>query len=148
MNAEHDIDIATESTETTDENSSETADVDIPESTDTSPDIPTGHDDDSGHDNADISTGDSGQASVTVSGGDVSGSDVSAGDSGTGGNQSGNRITYAETQTTDYTDAFLSVQESLDTLNATLALILLFLLLSWTEKKISVAVHKFTRERR
>lgn len=151
MNAKYDIDIDTESTEAIDEspeNPTEATDMDISESTDTSPDIPTGHDDGSRNSDVDISTGDSGQASVTVSGGDVSGSDVSTGDSSTGGNQSGDRVVYNEIAVTDYTDVLLSVQKSLDTLNTTLALILLFLLLSWTEKKISAAVHKFTRERR
>lgn len=48
----------------------------------------------------------------------------------------------------DYTETLLSMQESISSLHSTLFLILIFLLLSWTEKKIRVGVNKFTRERR
>lgn len=138
---------AIETTEESSENSTEAVTVDIPETPDAAPDVPAGYDDGSGNDSVDISTGDSGQASLTVSGGDISNPDVTSGDTGAGGSQPDYRVAYTEIPSTDYTDAFLAVQESLDSLNSTLFLILLFLLLSWTEKKISVAVHKFTRER-
>lgn len=149
MNAKYDIDIeSTETSEETPVDSSETPTMDISEHLDSDFEFPAEHDDGSWNDTVDISTGDSGQASVTVSGGDINNADISSGDAGTGGNLSDYRVAYMEVPATDYTDALLSVQESLDSLNSTLLLVLLFLLLSWTEKKISTAVHKFTRERR
>lgn len=55
---------------------------------------------------------------------------------------------YHTEAATDYTDSFLSLQASVDTLNSTLFLVMVFLLLSWTEKKVSLSVRKFTGERR
>lgn len=98
-----------------------------------------------------VSDGDSRQdTGDTVSSGDVSEgdpgfSDISAGDSAAGSHQ--DFSAYASVSP-DYTEYFLSLQEDLVSIHSTLFLILIFLLLSWTEKKISVGVLKFTRERR
>lgn len=89
-------------------------------------------------------------ASFDISSGDIGSDSVSAGDAAEGDAFTGGDSAlsaYTETSV-DYTENLLSLQASLVSINATLFLIFLFLIMSWTEKKISVNVRKFTRERR
>lgn len=45
-------------------------------------------------------------------------------------------------------ELLFSIREEISSLNSTVFLIFMFLLLSWTEKKLSVVVNRFTRERK
>lgn len=99
---------------------------------------------DSGTGDVDLSAGDGEQTSEPVTDGDSGNTGSTRSDSSVGDTV----YNYYMELGTDYTDALLSLQASFDTLNETLFLILVFLLLSWTEKKISLAVRKFTVERR
>lgn len=76
------------------------------------------------------------QSSISVSGGDPV---VGAGSP----SQSGSLISAA-----DYSEQLSGISSQIAGLNALVFLIFVFLLLSWTEKKISVLVNRFTRERK
>jgi hypothetical protein len=99
----------------------------------------------SGSGDVSVSSGDSGETSESVSGGDAGAPDVSAGDSVSG--DSPVALEYSSV-TSDFSADIATLTESVNSLNATVFLILVFLLLSWTERKISIGVKKFTRERR
>lgn len=94
---------------------------------------------------------DNGQAATSdeFTSGDVSQGDLFSGNAA-GGNISPNSVSGNNfyTEVPDYSESILSMQETLVSINATLFLIFLFLIMSWTEKKISLSVKKFTRERR
>ena len=96
----------------------------------------------------DVSSGDA--KSSDVSSGDISSVDVSSGDASEDNSyHDGYPGISAYTEVSpDYSEYLLSLQASLVSIDSTLFLIFLFLILSWTEKKISVSVRKFTRERR
>jgi hypothetical protein len=131
MNENEEIDLVT---------SQPDSDSDVP-----ADEFPADADGSSRPDDVSVSSGDSGETSESVSGGDATAPDVSAGDSVSGGSS----VAYEYTvYATDYTDSISALTESVASLNATVFLILVFLLLSWTERKISVGVKKFTRERR
>lgn len=117
-------------------------------------------DDDTGSESVSVPDGDDGQASTgdissgdvspDISSGDIGSDSVSAGDAAEGDSSlGGDTALSVHTETSvDYTENLLLLQASLISINATLFLIFLFLIMSWTEKKISVSVRKFTRERR
>ena len=145
---------STETIETTEESSEEllaseeTTEVDVPGSATPTTEVPV-QSVENDESNSDIlSPETSERVSTDVSSGDVVDRDVSVGDADPDGNGFNNRVMYSEISSPDYMEAFSSIQLSLDVLNSTLVLILIFLLLSWTDKKLSVIVRKFTRERR
>lgn len=95
----------------------------------------------------DISAGDSGQAFGSVSSGDYADEDVSAGDAFYGSSGS---VTPAasETLVSDSPSAALPLEAKIDSVNATLSLILIFLLCDFTIKRISLCVRRFSGEGR
>ena len=124
-------------------------------SADSHPDAVSGNDADSGGSRIiEIPSGNSSE-DIGTAAGDISSGDsvnvaeyetdtgfvsVSVGDSGTGGTE-----TVVQT---DYTENLQVISESISQFNKTALLIFFFLLLSWTEKKISVTVNRFTTERK
>lgn len=102
---------------------------------------------DAGNSDVSVSDGDSGQAAESVRSGDTSSGDVSPGDFNT--EYLGvDPVLSSGTVAVDVSEDLLQIQTLLDSINSTLFLIFIFLLLSWTEKKIITSVRKFTRERR
>lgn len=94
-----------------------------------------------------LPSGSNGTTAGTFSGGDAVSSDVSAGDIGINGSQLVGESAI-QTVSSDYTEILVSIDSGISTFNHVAFLIFIFLLMEWTEKKISVTVHRFTRERR
>lgn len=97
----------------------------------------------SGNGNASVSAGSSGETyAVDVSGNGSTG--VSSGNSYTvigSSSDIGAAGTVADIQTS------VEILEEIRTLNVTLLLLFFFLLMAWAEKKITVVVRRFSRER-